>query len=231
MRRYAFTLLLLFLPLDALGVSPLAGHPSPYLAMHADDPVHWQLWGEPVLKRAQREHRLIFLSSGYFACHWCHVMQQESFRNAAIAERLNRNFIPVKIDRELWPELDATLIEFVERTRGSAGWPLSVFLTPEGHPLVGTTYLPPERFDDYLRRLQQRWEQDTENLIALAAAAATAPKASAPEEAPIPARALEEALRKALLPAWERDAEKPARCRTGAGGCRFRYPDAGADGR
>ncbi len=209
MLRTALLLLLLplALPLSA-GQRPLADHPSPYLTMHADDPVHWQLWDKRVLKRAKREKRLIFVSSGYFACHWCHVMQRESFRNTDIAELLNRYFIPVKIDRELWPELDAMLIDFVEKTRGAAGWPLNVFLSPDGHPIVGTTYLPPDRFADYLQRLQQRWVQAPDSLSSLAAAASAVspmtPSTTAPALSP---QVLEERLRMAFLGAWRERAD------------------------
>jgi uncharacterized protein len=94
-------------------------------------------------EQAQRDGRLLFISSGYFACHWCHVMQRESFRNPDIAALLNRFTVPVKVDRELQPALDAQLIEFVRETRGHAGWPLNVFLTPEGFPLLGLVYAPP----------------------------------------------------------------------------------------
>ncbi|HHO68601.1 MAG TPA: thioredoxin domain-containing protein, partial [Gammaproteobacteria bacterium] len=146
----------------------LAGHPSPYLAMHGRDPVAWQLWSPEVLERARREGKLVFVSSGYFSCHWCHVMQRESYRDADIAARLNRHFVAVKVDRELEPALDAQLIEFVELTRGRAGWPLNVFLTPEGYPLLGFTYLPPERFAALLDDLQQRWQTERESLTALA---------------------------------------------------------------
>jgi uncharacterized protein YyaL (SSP411 family) len=150
----------------------LAGHPSPYLAMHGDDPVAWHTWGRETVEEARREGKLLFVSSGYFACHWCHVMQAESYRDPEVAAFLNRYFVPVKVDRELQPALDAYLIDFVERTVGVAGWPLNVFLTPEGHPLVGTTYLPRDRFLDYLRRLHETWEQDREDLARLAGEAA-----------------------------------------------------------
>ena len=143
MCRVLFLMLLLH-SLPAAASSPLADSPSPYLALHADDPVAWQPWHESLLEQARQEEKLLFISSGYFACHWCHVMQRESFRDEAIAAWLNTHFIPVKIDRELRPELDSYLNDFVARTRGSAGWPLSVFITPEGHPLAGTTYLPPQ---------------------------------------------------------------------------------------
>ncbi|KPK39339.1 MAG: hypothetical protein AMJ69_05880 [Gammaproteobacteria bacterium SG8_47] len=135
----------------------LADHGSPYLAMHGADPVHWQEWGEKALSQARQENKLLFVSSGYFACHWCHVMQQESFRNKEIAALLNRHFIPVKVDRELNPALDAHLIDFVERTRGYAGWPLNAFITPQGYPLIGTLYLPAKDFHTLLSRLAEQW--------------------------------------------------------------------------
>ncbi len=142
------------------GASPLREHPSRYLALHADDPVQWRLLDRAALEEAQRTDRPIFLSSGYFACHWCHVMQQESFRDPVIAAVLNRHFIPVKIDRELAPEEDAYLLAFVQRSRGNAGWPLSVFLTPDGHPLYGTPYVPPAELLQLLQRMVAVWRDE-----------------------------------------------------------------------
>ncbi|MCP4994799.1 MAG: thioredoxin domain-containing protein, partial [Gammaproteobacteria bacterium] len=107
---------------------------------------------------------ILFISSGYFACHWCHVMQQESYQNAQIAALLNTNYIPVKVDRELQPALDAHLIDFVQRTRGSAGWPLNVFLTPEGYPLLGLTYAPQAQFQGLLEKLKTIWETRADEL-------------------------------------------------------------------
>ncbi len=156
MRR--LSLLLLFLCwLPAARAGGLADSPSPYLRMHAGDPVQWRAWGPEVLEEAQRLGRPIFISSGYFACHWCHVMHRESFRDPAIARLLNEHFIPVKVDRELDPALDEHLVDFVRRTRGHAGWPLNVFLTPEGYPVTGATYLPPEQFRTVLERLRDLW--------------------------------------------------------------------------
>ena len=176
----------------------LAGHFSPYLAMHGDDPVHWQRWGSDTLARARRENRLLFISSGYFACHWCHVMQRESYRNAAIAGLLNEHYIPVKIDRELQPALDAYLIEFVQRTRGHAGWPLNVFLTPEGYPLLGMTYLPANNFGEILAGLNGRWQADASTLRQLArdaaASAADRVKPGGPQAAAVDVQSLEKAL-------------------------------------
>ena len=95
---------------------PLHGHPSPYLAAHADDPVHWRVWGPEALADARRTGRPLLVSVGYFACHWCHVMQRESYRDEAVAELLNARFVPVKVDRELEPALDAALVEFYPTT-------------------------------------------------------------------------------------------------------------------
>lgn len=114
----------------------LQSNPSPYLALHASDPVAWQKWSEEILQRAKIENKLIFLSIGYFSCHWCHVMQRESYKDKDVAQWLNKHFIPVKIDRELEEALDARMINFAEKTRGRAGWPLNVFVTPEGLPFL-----------------------------------------------------------------------------------------------
>ncbi len=170
MRRFFLLsgILLLFFARFAVGANQLTSHPSPYLALHGNDPVQWQDWSAEVVETAKRENKLIFISSGYFSCHWCHVMQRESYQNARIAELLNTYFIPVKIDRELQPALDAHLIDFVEKTRGTAGWPLNVFLTPEGYPLVGLTYSPSQPFEGLLRRLIATWVEKESELRSIA---------------------------------------------------------------
>ncbi len=152
-------------------VNQLKGNASPYLALHAADPVAWQEWGPDVVERARHENKLIYLSIGYFSCHWCHVMQRESYRNPGIAEFLNQHFIPVKIDRELEPALDARMIAFVEATRGRGGWPLNVFVTPQGHPLHATLYLPPDQFLGVLQRITKLWQEDSQSLVQSARAA------------------------------------------------------------
>ncbi|MCB1772325.1 MAG: thioredoxin domain-containing protein [Gammaproteobacteria bacterium] len=166
-RAWLIALTLLMPPAQALE-NQLREHPSPYLAMHGTDPVAWQDWGPAAVDAAREQGKLLFVSSGYFSCHWCHVMQRESYRNADIAAFLNRHFIPVKLDRELHGALDSHLIGFLEKTQGHAGWPLNVFLTPEGYPLIGATYLPPEQFLQLVQRLQQRWEDDRGQLRNLA---------------------------------------------------------------
>ncbi len=161
-------LLLTVAPGPVLAANELAGHPSPYLAQHAGDPVAWRDWQEDVFREARAQNRLVFVSVGYFSCHWCHVMQRESYQDEAIAKLLNDGYISVKIDRELEPDLDQRLIGFVEAIRGSAGWPLNVFLTPEGYPITGFTYLPNETFADVLGQLQSEWQTNHEKLAAAA---------------------------------------------------------------
>ncbi|MDH4333854.1 MAG: thioredoxin domain-containing protein [Chloroflexota bacterium] len=122
----------------------LAGETSPYLLQHAHNPVDWYPWGPEALERARREDRPIFLSIGYSACHWCHVMAHESFEDAAIAAQLNRDFVAIKVDREERPDLDDIYMAAVQTMTGSGGWPMSVFLTPDLEPFYGGTYFPPE---------------------------------------------------------------------------------------
>jgi uncharacterized protein YyaL (SSP411 family) len=122
----------------------LAGETSPYLLQHADNPVDWYPWGSEALARARAEDKPIFLSIGYAACHWCHVMERESFEDAATAADLNRDFVAIKVDREERPDLDQVYMGAVQAMTGQGGWPMSVFLTPDGQPFYGGTYFPPE---------------------------------------------------------------------------------------
>jgi len=122
----------------------LADETSPYLLQHADNPVDWYPWGEKALNHARAEDKPILLSIGYSACHWCHVMAHECFENNDIAHLMNENFINIKVDREERPDLDAIYMEAVQAMTGRGGWPLTVFLTPDGKPFFGGTYFPPE---------------------------------------------------------------------------------------
>ena len=121
----------------------LASETSPYLLQHAHNPVDWYPWGSEALERAKREDRPIFLSIGYSACHWCHVMERESFEEPAIAELMNRDFVSIKVDREERPDLDEVYMAAVQAMTGSGGWPMNVFLTPDLQPFYGGTYFPP----------------------------------------------------------------------------------------
>ena len=117
---------------------------SPYLRQHAHNPVDWYPWGQEALDKAKREDKPILLSIGYSACHWCHVMERESFENEAIAEVMNAHFVNIKVDREERPDLDTLYMNYVQMTTGSGGWPMTVFLTPDQIPFYGGTYFPPE---------------------------------------------------------------------------------------
>ena len=117
---------------------------SPYLLQHAHNPVDWHPWGDEALRRAKEEDKPILLSIGYSACHWCHVMEGESFENEEIAGIMNEHFISIKVDREERPDLDAIYMQAVQEITGRGGWPLTVFLTPAGEPFYGGTYFPPE---------------------------------------------------------------------------------------
>jgi uncharacterized protein YyaL (SSP411 family) len=121
----------------------LADETSPYLLQHAHNPVDWYPWGEEAFARARAENRPILLSVGYSACHWCHVMERESFENPDIAALMNRHFVSVKVDREERPDVDDVYMKAVQVLTGHGGWPMTVFLTPEGKPFYGGTYFPP----------------------------------------------------------------------------------------
>ena len=149
----------------------LASETSPYLLQHAENPVDWMPWGEAALARARREDKPIFLSIGYAACHWCHVMAHESFEDEATAARLNQDFVAVKVDREERPDVDAVYMDAVVSLTGQGGWPLSVFLTPDGQPFYGGTYFPPEprhglpSFAELLTAIRTAWQGDRARLI------------------------------------------------------------------
>jgi uncharacterized protein YyaL (SSP411 family) len=144
----------------------LAGETSPYLLQHAKNPVDWYPWGEEALERSRREDKPILLSIGYSACHWCHVMERESFENDEIAALMNESFVSIKVDREERPDLDEIYMSAVQMMTGSGGWPLTVFLTPELEPFYGGTYFPPEDrwgrpgFSTVLREIARVFRED-----------------------------------------------------------------------
>src|SRR6476469_2329963 len=121
----------------------LAGETSPYLLQHKDNPVDWYPWGAQALERARQEDKPILLSLRYSACHWCHVMAHESFENPEIAAIMNDKFVNIKVDREERPDLDAIYMDAVQAMTGHGGWPMTMFLTPDGAPFFGGTYFPP----------------------------------------------------------------------------------------
>jgi uncharacterized protein YyaL (SSP411 family) len=139
---------------------------SPYLLQHAHNPVDWYPWGEEAFSKARAENKPIFLSIGYSTCHWCHVMERESFENEVVAEVLNRHFVSIKLDREERPDVDRIYMTFIQATSGGGGWPMSVFLTPELKPFYGGTYFPPNSrygrpgFKDLLEFLAAKWREE-----------------------------------------------------------------------
>lgn len=148
----------------------LASSTSPYLLQHQDNPVDWFPWSEEALQLAREKDLPIFLSIGYSACHWCHVMAHESFENAAIAALLNQNFVSIKVDREQRPDLDQVYMQAVQMLTGSGGWPMSVFLTPDGMPFYGGTYWPPHAkwgrpgFEQVLAAIATAWREQRDAL-------------------------------------------------------------------
>ena len=142
----------------------LAREKSPYLLQHQHNPVDWFAWGDDAFAKARSENKPIFLSIGYSTCHWCHVMERESFESEAIAKVLNESFVSIKVDREERPDVDKIYMTFVQATTGSGGWPLNVFLTPDLKPFFGGTYFPPENrygrgsFSQVLQQVKQVWQ-------------------------------------------------------------------------
>src|SRR3954470_24655872 len=122
----------------------LAGETSPYLLQHKDNPVDWYAWGNEAIQRAHETDRPILLSIGYSACHWCPVMELDSFEDPDAASYMNEHFVPIKVDREERPDVDSIYMEAVQGMTGHGGWPLTAFLDPDGVPFYGGTYFPPE---------------------------------------------------------------------------------------
>jgi uncharacterized protein len=149
----------------------LISEKSPYLQQHAHNPVDWYPWGEAAFEKARRENKPIFLSIGYSTCHWCHVMERESFESPAIAAILNDLFVPVKVDREERPDVDHIYMTYVQATTGSGGWPMSVFLTPDRNPFFGGTYFAPDNrygrpgFSVVLQRIAEAWKSQRDKIV------------------------------------------------------------------
>jgi uncharacterized protein YyaL (SSP411 family) len=182
----------------------LAQETSPYLLQHADNPVDWQPWGEEAFSRAREHRKPLLVSIGYSACHWCHVMERESFDDEATAAVMNELFVNVKVDREERPDVDAVYMDAVVALTGQGGWPLTVFLTPDGEPFFGGTYFPPEQrhglpsFRQVLRAVADAYRERPEDVTAQADALVGALRRSAETE---PSR---EPLTEALLAEAER---------------------------
>ncbi|HUO57985.1 MAG TPA: thioredoxin domain-containing protein, partial [bacterium] len=143
---------------------------SPYLLQHAHNPVDWYPWGEEAFEKSKKENKPIFLSIGYSTCHWCHVMERESFENEATAKLMNENFVCIKVDREERPDVDQIYMNAVMMLTGQGGWPLNLFLTPELKPFYGGTYFPPDErygrasFTSVLNDIARAWQNRPEDV-------------------------------------------------------------------
>ena len=162
-------------PASSKYTNALVREKSPYLLQHAHNPVQWYAWGDEAFALARSAQKPIFLSIGYSTCHWCHVMERETFEDVACASYLNEHFISIKVDREERPDIDKIYMSFVQTTTGSGGWPLNVFLTPDLQPFYGGTYFPPEpkygrmSFRQLLERIVELWQTRRTELVASAA--------------------------------------------------------------
>jgi uncharacterized protein len=209
-------------------MNQLAQETSPYLLQHADNPVEWQPWGEGALGRARAEGKPLLVSIGYSACHWCHVMERESFADESTAAVMNELFVNVKVDREERPDVDAVYMDAVVALTGQGGWPLTVFLTPEGEPFYGGTYFPPEprhglpAFRQVLRAVSDAYRERPEDVAAQAEALVGALRRSAEAE---PSR---EPLTETLLAEAERGLLSQLDPRWGGFGHAPKFPPASA---
>ncbi len=182
----------------------LAQESSPYLLQHAENPVDWYAWGEDAFAKARAEEKPILLSIGYAACHWCHVMAHESFEDPGVAAVMNEHFVNVKVDREERPDVDSLYMDAVVALTGSGGWPMTVFLTPEGEPFLGGTYFPPEprhglpAFRQVLLSVSRAYREQHADIVRQAQALTDSVRASARIEAsrePLTESVLDEAVR------------------------------------
>src|SRR5690349_8623003 len=192
----------------------LAAETSPYLLQHKDNPVDWYPWGDEALARARELDRPLIVSIGYSSCHWCHVMERESFEDPETAAYMNEHFVPVKVDREERPDVDAIYMEAVQSMTGHGGWPMTVFLDPDGVPFYGGTYFPPDEsrgmpsfrmvmeavVDAFERQREEIRERAPKVRAGLGAIGAVEPGAEAPGAA-----LLEEATRRLLAAADRRN--------------------------
>jgi uncharacterized protein YyaL (SSP411 family) len=157
-------------PVSHQHTNRLVREKSPYLLQHAHNPVDWFAWGSEAFDRARAENKPIFLSIGYSTCHWCHVMERETFENGDVAKFLNAQFVSIKVDREERPDVDKIYMTFVQATTGAGGWPLNIFLTPDRKPFFGGTYFPPDNrhgrpgFLQLLRQIAGLWQERRDEL-------------------------------------------------------------------
>ena len=187
----------------------LAGSTSPYLRQHQDNPVDWYPWDHAALSKAKDEDKPIFLSIGYSACHWCHVMAHESFEDPETAKILNDHFVSIKVDREERPDLDDVYMQAVVLMTGQGGWPMSVFLTPDLEPFYGGTYYPPEprygmpSFKNLLQSIARAWENERNTIFASAGRITDALQQQFAQEKSVPANIDFELLINALYESYD----------------------------
>ncbi len=143
----------------------LSGSDSPYLLQHKDNPVNWYPWGDEALAKAKAENKLLVISIGYAACHWCHVMEHESFEDSVVAAVMNRNFVSIKVDREQRPDIDNIYMTAAQMITGRGGWPLNVIALPDGRPVYAGTYFPKEQWIKFLKYFSKMWKEEPEKLI------------------------------------------------------------------
>ena len=175
-RSYLFVISISF-ALTACGQSGTPERPtnalidetSPYLLQHAHNPVNWQPWGERASTQAKQENKLMIVSIGYAACHWCHVMEHESFEDSAVATLMNEHFVSVKVDREERPDVDQVYMEAAQLMTGRGGWPLNAITLPDGRPVFAGTYFPKDQWMSVLRQVQESYERTPERLEKIAA--------------------------------------------------------------
>ena len=149
---------------SAVFINRLIREDSPYLLQHAHNPVNWYPWGDEAFEIAKQEYKPIFLSIGYSTCHWCHVMEVESFDNVEIAKVLNEHFISIKMDREQYPDIDEAYMTGVQLMSGHGGWPMSNFMLNDGRPFFGATYFPPPTFMKLLQQIAEAWNEKFDEL-------------------------------------------------------------------
>jgi uncharacterized protein YyaL (SSP411 family) len=176
MQKILFPLLILFIALTSCKsetseqmthqyTNELINETSPYLLQHAHNPVNWKAWNDNTLNEAKTSNKLILISVGYASCHWCHVMEHESFEDSLVAQIMNKNFINIKVDREERPDVDQVYMNAVQLMTGSGGWPLNVVALPDGRPVWGGTYFKKEQWMSVLEQISEVYQENPQKLV------------------------------------------------------------------
>ena len=170
MRNNLFKILLLIFILiscsdDMKNGNNLKNESSPYLLQHVENPVNWNPWDKKYLKQAKKENKLVIISIGYASCHWCHVMERESFQDLEVAELMNEKFISIKVDREERPDIDQVYMNAIQLITGSGGWPMNIIALPDGSPIWGGTYLPKENWISVLKQISELYNERYDDVL------------------------------------------------------------------